>query len=292
MRNNLYSADINLTALRKTYMMQSFDGKLVKLFILTLSFTFLTATSTLDYTRKVDPLPNMPKGNPDPNMGIVVHENSTGVDVLANSSQNIRFSLSKNRAKTHIERLSSSSMVDRTPKKFKFVDPKYGFLSNNIYEFSIWFSYLNHEWEHIRFMPFPSVIEWVTDEKLRIYLDKWVKTFDDSGWTRIKYPKSNNPNHIQHFTLPTPEYNYSHEYCSWKTQKYKAVIKIRLRDDKDYIDYVPKADRKNIIKTPHGYIAFIDITNNAQYQKHKEFRAKLRKEATRAEKMRTFAKVK
>ena len=98
--------------------------KLTKIFLILLSFIVLTALSALDYTSKDEPLPNMPEGNPDPSVGIVVRENSTGIDVLADSSQNIRFTVMKNYEKTHIERLNSSSMRDRTPKKFTFVDKK------------------------------------------------------------------------------------------------------------------------------------------------------------------------
>lgn len=222
--------------------------------------------SSLEYTRKVEPLADMPKGDPDPSLGIVVHGNSTGIDVLADSSQNIRFRASKNYAKTDIERLSSSSMVDRTPKKFKFIDEHHGFSSDNIFEFTMSFNYKNHQWEYIRFMPFPSVIEWVTEEKLIEYMNQWVKTFDDAGWKRVEYPKTDDPRRIRHFTLPTAEHNSHHQYCSWETNKYKAVIRVSLRDNKDYKYYVPKAERKNIKISPDGYIAFIAITKNSQYE--------------------------
>lgn len=226
-------------------------------------YTFLVGMSSLEYTRKVEPLADMPKGDPDPSLGIVVHSNSTGIDVLRDSSQNIRFSASKNYAKTDIERLSSSSMVDRTPKKFKFIDEKHGFSSDNIFEFTMSFNYKNHQWEYIRFMPFPSVIEWVTEEKLREYLDQWVKTFEDAGWERIEYPKSAN---IQNFKLPTPKFYNLQQYCSWTTNEYKAVIRVSLRNNKNYKNYVLKAERKNIKSTPDGYIAFIEITKNSQYE--------------------------
>lgn len=256
--------------------MQRTNRKLIKLLFLALSFNLLTASSTLEYTQKVEPLANMPKGNPDLSLGIVVHENSTGIDVLADSSQNIRFSASKNRTKTHIERLSSSSMVDRPPKKFKFVDDQHGFSSDNIYEFSISFNTKNHQWEYIRFMPFPSVIEWVTEEKLRIYLNKWVKTFEEAGWERIEYPKSDDPTRIQNFSLPTPKSNSYHQYCSWTTKEYKAVITLILRDPSRYKSYIPKAERKNLKISPDGYIAFIELTKKSQFphyyslQKNKE----------------------
>ncbi len=264
-------ADMRYKNQKKIYLdkepviVQSTNIKLVKLLFLALSFILLTASSTVEYTRKVEPLANMPKGNPDLSLGIVVHENSTGTDVLADSSQNIRFSASKNRTKTHIERLSSSSMVDRTPKKFTFVDDKHGFSSDNIYEFSIFFKNENHQWEDIRFMPFPSVIEWVTEEKLQVYLNKWVKTFEDAGWERIEYPKSDDPTRIQNFSLPTPKSNSYHQYCSWTTKEYAAVITLALRDRSDYISYIPKAERKNLKTSPDGYIAFIKIVKKSQY---------------------------
>ena len=228
-------------------------------------FMILVGMSSLEYTREVESLANMPKGNPDPNLGIVVCSNSTGIDVLEDSSQNIRFKASKNYAKTDIERLSSSSMVDRTPKKFKFIDEKHGFSSDRIFEFSILFSDKNHEWKSMQFMPFPSVIEWVTEEKLRAYLDEWVKTFEEAGWIRKEYSKSDNPYHIQNFKLPTPKYDYEHQYCSWTTNEYKAVIRVRLRNGKFYEHYVPKKERKNIKVTPDGYIAFISIYKKSQY---------------------------
>jgi hypothetical protein len=243
----------------------SYSRKLLKILFFSLTYILLTASSTLDYTRKVEPLPNMPKGNPDLSLGIVVHSNSTGVDVLADSSQNIRFSASKNYNKTAIELLRSSSIVDRTPKKFKFIDEKHGFSSDNIHEFSMMFDNENHQWKYIQFMPFNSVIEWVTEEKLRNYLNQWVKTFEDAGWKRVEYPKSDNPRHIQNFSLPTREYNVESQYCSWITKEYKAVIRVRLRHNYHYINYVPKAERKNIKETPDGYIAFIEIIKKSQY---------------------------
>ena len=225
-------------------------------------FMILVGMSSLEYTREVESLANMPKGNPDPNLGIVVCSNSTGIDVLEDSSQNIRFKASKNYAKTDIERLSSSSMVDRTPKKFRFIDEKYGFSSDRIFEFSILFSDKNHEWKSMQFMPFPSVIEWVTEEKLRAYLDEWVKIFEEAGWIRKEYPKSAK---IQNFQLPTPKGYNLPQYCSWTTDEYKAVIRVSLRNGKFYEHYVPKKERKNIKVTPNGYIAFIDIYKKSQY---------------------------
>ncbi len=222
--------------------------------------------STSDYTRQVDPLPDMPKGNPDPSLGIVIHPNSTAIDVLSDSSQAIRFRGTTNYSKTYIEQLSSSSMRDYVPKKFKFIDEKHGFASDGVFEYTMMFSRKNQQWDYIRFMPFPSVIEWVTEEKLRAYLDQWVKTFEDAGWKRVERPKSDNPLHRQNFVLPTTLYKNRHHYCTLTTDEYKAVIEVHIRNQKDYIYYVPKAERKNITVYHDGYIAFIEITKNSQYQ--------------------------
>jgi hypothetical protein len=245
--------------------MQNAYAKLLQISILSLSFTFLSAISTLDYTRKAEPLPNMPEGNPDLSLGIVVHENSTGIDVLRDSSQNIRFSATKNYEQTHIATLSSSSMIDRTPKKFKFIDKNHGFSSESIYEFSINFNDKNNQWEYIRFMPFPSVIEWVTKDKLLEYLEKWVKTFEDAGWQRVEHAKSDNPLHIQNFMLPTPEYNNYHQYCSWTTKDYHAVIRVKLRAPFNYEYYIPKEQRNKLKTPPDGYMVFIHISKKSQY---------------------------
>jgi hypothetical protein len=98
-----------------------------------------------------------------------------------------------------------------------------------------------------------------------VYLDIWVKTFENAGWTRIEYPKSDNPLHIQNFTLPTPEYNNYHQYCSWTTKDYHAVINISIRDSFNYKHYVPKAERNKVKTAPDGYIVFIKITKKSQY---------------------------
>jgi hypothetical protein len=235
------------------------------LFLLT-ALTFLTAMSTSDYTRQVDPLPDMPKGNPDPSLGIVIHPNSTAIDVLSDSSQAIRFRGTTNYSKTYIEQLSSSSMRDYVPKKFKFIDEKHGFTSDGVFEYTMTFSRKNKQWKFIRFMPFPSVNEWVTEEKLRAYLDQWVKTFEDAGWKRVERPQSDNPRRMQNFTLPASKHDYYHQYCSWTTDEYEAVIEVYMRNREDYKYYIPKAERKNIKIYLDGYIAFIEITKNSQYQ--------------------------
>ncbi|MFI4937774.1 MAG: hypothetical protein ACHQJ6_04610 [Candidatus Berkiellales bacterium] len=242
--------------------MRSAHRKIISLLFLSLIYIFFSGfggLTTLDYGRKVETPENMPKGNPDPSLGIVVHGNSTGIDVLADSSQNIRFSGSMNRKNTDLELLSSSSMVDRTPKKFKFIDGKHSFSSDNIYEFSMLFSYKNNQWEHIRFMPFPSVIEWVTEEKLKVYLETWAKIFQDAGW-------KSNPQTRQNFTLPTPQSaHHSDQYGSWATKKYEAIIDVRCRDSRFYESYIPKAERKNVKNTPAGYIVFINIYKKSEF---------------------------
>ncbi|MBS0288250.1 MAG: hypothetical protein JSR17_13205 [Proteobacteria bacterium] len=206
----------------------------------------------------------MPEGNPDLSLGIVVRPHSTGRDVVGDSSQNIRFRASKNYEKTAIEQLRSPSIVERSPKKFKFIDDKHGLSSDNIYEFSMMFDDKNQEWINIRFMPFCSVNEWVTEPKLREYLDGWVKKFEDAGWKREEYPKSDKPRSIQNFSIPTSEHNYRKQYCSWKTKGYKAAIYVTLRDNEDYKYYLPKKERKDIKEKPNGYIAFIDIYRNEE----------------------------
>jgi hypothetical protein len=235
------------------------------IFLIT-SFTFLTAMSTSDYTRKADPLPNMPEGNPDPSLGIVIHPNSTAIDVLRDSSQAIRFRGTTNYSNTYIDQLSSSSMRDYTPKKFKFIDEKHGFSSDSVFEYTMLFSPKNQQWQSIRFMPFPSVIEWVTEEKLRAYLNQWVKTFEDAGWKRVERPKSDNPLHIQNFVLPTAKYKNRHHYCTLTTDEYEAVIEVYIRNNAQYERYTTKAERKDLKVYPDGYIAFIEITKNSQYR--------------------------
>jgi hypothetical protein len=226
---------------------------------LIVSFTVLSGLTTSGYTRKDEPLPNVPVGNPDLNLGIVVRSHSTGRDVVGDSSQNIRFSATKNYEKTDIELLSSPSIVDKTPKKFHFIDEKHSLSSDNIYQFSMMFNSKNHEWDVIRFMPFCSVNEWVTEAKLREYLDGWVKKFEDAGWKRVEYPETDDPRRIKNFTIPTPKYDHKKQYCSWKTNKYRASIYVTLRDSDDYKYYLPKKDRKHITEIPSGYIAFIHI---------------------------------
>ncbi len=232
---------------------------------LVLSLIFLSGFSS-EYTRKVEPLPNMPEGNPDPSLGIVIHSNSSGIDVLGDSSQNIRFSVSKNFDDTHIEVLRSSSMVDRTPKRFKFIDEKHGFSSDDIYEFSVMFDNKDHEWKSIKFMPFASVIHWVTAEEMKAYLKKWDKTFENAGWQHvecIQYDKSKR-GHL--FKLESPGENLLNVYCSWENEKYKVEMDARLRDPSGYIYYVPKKQRKSIKETPDGYTAFIKIYKKSKYR--------------------------
>ena len=239
--------------------MQYLSKKLFRFLFFTFILIFLSGFSSLDYTRKTEPLPNTPPGNPNLSLGIVVHANSTGMDVLADSSQNIRFSASKTYDETAIELLRSSSRVDHTPKKFKFIDKEHGFSSDNIYEFSMMFDYKNHQWDYIRFMPFCSVIEWVTEEKLRVYLNKWDEIFEKAGWKSDLQIK-------QRFTLPTRQSSYNfHRYSVWETNDFKAVISVSVRDSDFYPSYVPKAERKKIKTVPPGYIVFIEIYKKSQY---------------------------
>lgn len=248
--------------------MFNYFKKILQAVLLTCCFTLLAGfggTTTLDYTRKAETPADMPKGNPDPTLGIVVRPHSTGKDVLADSSQNIKFTVYMNFAETEIAKLDSSSRFEYTPKKLKFLDEKHGFSSDNIYEVMMMFDHKNHQWKYIQFMPFPSTIEWVTKEKLIEYLTNWVNTFEKTGWKRKEYPKSDDPKRIQNFALPTPEYNYPRRYCSWDTNDYEAVIEVSLRNKKFYPSYAPKEERKNITFTPDGYIAFITIYKKSQY---------------------------
>ncbi|MBS0288249.1 MAG: hypothetical protein JSR17_13200 [Proteobacteria bacterium] len=235
------------------------NNKLFYITFLVISILIFSGFTTSSYTTKVEPLPNMPEGNPDLSLGIVVRPHSTGRDVVGDSSQNIRFRASKNYDETDIELLRSPSIVDKTPKKFKFMDEKHSLSSDNIYEFSMMFNPDNHEWDYFKFMPFCSVNEWVTEAKLREYLNGWVKKFEDAGWKRVEYQKSDDPRKIQNFSIPTHNNNHEKQYCSWKTSKYRGAIYVTLRDSEDYQYYIPKKDRKNIKEKPDGYVAFIHI---------------------------------
>lgn len=249
--------------LRKIFIETFLKRKLTQSILLAAIFLCLTGMSTSNFTSKAEQIPDLPKGNPDLSLGIVVRENSTALEVLADSSQNVRFRASTSFDDTFIDQLSSSSMVDRTPKKFTFMDEKFGFKSDNIYEFLMMFSRHNQKWEYIHFMPFCSVIEWVTEPKLQEYLDQWGKIFEEAGWERINCTTSPDSKGIQHFTLPLGDPNPP--YCAWQTKEYKAVIFVRLRDNDDYSSYVPKKERKNIKEVPNGYIAFIKIHKKSQY---------------------------
>jgi hypothetical protein len=246
------------------------EKKILPVLLLGSAFIFLSAftgTTTLDYTRTLETPPTMPKGDPDPSLGIVIKPNSNGLEILADSSQNVRFTVFTYPAETdNVVLLRSSSRFEYTPKKITFLDEKNGFSSDNIYEFSVSFNYENYQWDSMRFMPFPSVIEWVTKEKLIAYLTTWANLFEKAGWEREKNPPLNQHDMIENFLLPTSKHNGLSYCCSWDTDEYEAVIQIDLRNKEQYKrSYVPKKERKKITFTPDGYIAFIIISKKSQY---------------------------
>src|SRR5690606_34028836 len=106
-----YYLKIILTCICLEVVMMHKFFKVIQIVFVALFFIFLNAFSTLDYTRKEHIMPNLPTGNPDLSVAILVRPDSTGVDILSDSSENIKFTASKDKRKNYIS-LLSTRMID------------------------------------------------------------------------------------------------------------------------------------------------------------------------------------
>lgn len=170
------------------------------------------------------------RGNPDPEVGVVFKLDDTAPDIMAASSDNIRFRvdvIDGNRI------LGLNLPIDFKPKKLTLVDKRLGFTGEVFRPFfhfsrrgTILAAY---------FYPFdPS--EWRTKQETQPYLDKWVKIFDDAGWAR-KVP-SPSQTWWEPLTYPTEKNLFQNNYMVWNCPNeacsYKIVMLLEMADPLTY----------------------------------------------------------
>ena len=232
--------------------------------LLTLTIFIFLSAFVMDMTRKGEPIPDLPKGNPDPTLGIVVRSNSTAKDVLSDSSENIRFVAINERDVGYIRYLGTRK-DDFSSKSFSFIDEKYGFSAEAVHKVSISFNVYktdNPIWQLIRFSPFePSKPK--TKEEVLVYLEQWAHIFDEAGWSRNEYTDSPNPRKIRNYVLPTSEDIIKRRlYCSWSTDShYEAMIWIDVHENDIYNRRKKIKDTDKVDK----YSVSISIDNLPQY---------------------------
>ena len=178
---------------------------------------FLSLTAFTSFVGKDTPLAQEPTGNPDPDVGIVLKHNSTGLDVLADSSQKTRFGVLKTIDGKHIDMITTP--IDLEPHKFSFVDDEVGFTADEVYFVTINFDEKTHEWSSFNFVPYFIPSAWKTESELVPYLKRWTNLIDDAKWER----------HIHHMEaeqIPSPNsQDNSSTYSKWIVKnKYKSLF--------------------------------------------------------------------
>ncbi|MFO1257332.1 MAG: hypothetical protein U1E78_02775 [Gammaproteobacteria bacterium] len=135
---------------------------------------FTNLSKPIDSPRQ--PIP----GNPDPEAGIVVRFDSTAEDILADSSQNIKFNVSLLYGTTKIRYLDID-LFDQNPKRFRIIDDACGFIADESYYASVSFDKNKENWYGLYFAPFlPGFPK--TESEIRPILDKWIYFFTKNGW--------------------------------------------------------------------------------------------------------------
>lgn len=198
--------------------------KILKLLAAILFFLSLTAFTS--FVEKDTPLAQEPTGNPDPDVGIVLKHNSTGLDVLADSSQKTRFNASKTIDGKHIRRITTR--IDLKPHKFSFVDDEVGFTADEVYFVTINFDDKTHEWSALNFTPYFIPSAWKTESELMPYLEKWTNLIDSAKWERhINTDKGYHHWEAGQIPRPGSQDNDRSVYHLWNVNdKYKAIFSI------------------------------------------------------------------
>ncbi|MGE4350248.1 MAG: hypothetical protein AB7D28_10865 [Candidatus Berkiella sp.] len=189
----------------------------MKSFLLACLFLFLTGFAL---TQKDTPIGNEPDGNPDPNVGIVVKQNSTAFDILADSSHKTHFQAMKLDDK-NIRFMTTP--IDLKPHKFTLEDNEVGFVADEVYFVSISFNEKTHIWDSINFTPYFIPANWKTEEELLPYLEKWQDLMRKAHWVSMSTKKSG------FHMIPRPDIDSSFyiTYDMWILEnKYKAYIQV------------------------------------------------------------------
>jgi len=184
----------------------------------------MVTTAFTSFVEKDTPLAQEPTGNPDPDVGIVLKHNSTGLDVLADSSQKTGFNASKTIDGKHIRRITTR--IDLKPHKFSFVDDEVGFTADEVYFVTINFDEKTHEWNALNFTPYFIPSAWKTESELMPYLKEWTNLIDNAKWERhIHTDKSY---HWEAEQIPRlGSQDDSSTYHLWNAEgKYEAFISV------------------------------------------------------------------
>ncbi|MFO1259211.1 MAG: hypothetical protein U1E78_12490 [Gammaproteobacteria bacterium] len=209
----------------------------------------ILVTGFTNLTHPIDPPRKPIPGDPDPEAGIVVKFDSTAEDILADSSQNIKFNVSLFYGTTKIDHLNIG-LFDQAPKRFRLIDDACGFVADETYYASISFNEHRNVWNEIDFAPFlPGISK--TDSEVNPILDKWVHFFDQLGWRSIEADPKKGV--WMPYQLP---YNspYVSVYQRWKCGGHRLVILVYNNKSKDKFNkfyiriYIENNDFKNKVQ--------------------------------------------
>jgi len=186
---------------------------------------FLSLTAFTSFVEKDTPLAQEPTGNPDPDVGIVLKHNSTGLDVLADSSQKTRFGVLKTIDGKHIDMITTP--IDLKPHKFSFVDDEVGFTADEVYFVTINFDEKTHEWSSFNFVPYFIPSAWKTESELVPYLKKWTNVIDNAKWVRDIHTDKSYHWEAEQIPRPSPQNKRRSTYHLWNAKgKYEALISV------------------------------------------------------------------
>jgi len=163
--------------------------------------------------------------------------NSTGLDVLADSSQKTRFGVLKTIDGKHIDMITTP--IDLKPHKFSFVDDEVGFTADEVYFVTINFDKKTHEWNALNFTPYFIPSAWKTESELMPYLKKWTNLIDNAKWERHIHTDKSYHWEAEQIPRRGALYGKSSTYNKWIVKnKYSALFII---ERKTYFPY-PKKD--------------------------------------------------
>ncbi|MFO1258363.1 MAG: hypothetical protein U1E78_08160, partial [Gammaproteobacteria bacterium] len=200
----------------RIYCMQ-YRKSIISVAILILS---ILVTGFTNLTHPIDPPRKPIPGDPDPEAGIVVKFDSTAEDILADSSQNIKFKALLYSGNTKIRHLSIG-LFDQAPKRFRLIDDACGFVADETYYAAASFPEDKNSWRGITFAPFlPGLSK--TDSEIKPILDTWIKFFNQSGWKTVD-PEPEKDSWVP-YQLPYSGIPDASVYQIWSCDKHKATI--------------------------------------------------------------------
>lgn len=181
--------------------------------------------------RQIDPPHEPLKGDPDPEVGIVLRLDSTAIDVMRESSAHIRFNASSYGEGTPIDSLTLP--FDFKPKKFTLKDTDLGFsgiIYRMILDFNFRFSSKEKStgiFEGATIYPFDPG-QWRTLDEAMVYIDRWLDIIDNAGWER----KNMNSVWIPYALPKMGDTFYKSDYMIWTKCKgndlYEMIMSVTL----------------------------------------------------------------